>query len=343
MRSWKGGFLLALAGMLALGALATPAGAAAGVYPAGGGEFSAGAEGWEVVGAGCNVPLLCAASGGHDGVDGSPAGSLGADTTIGLNLLSLFRSTVTLQSPDFQVKEGGSASVHLERSFSPGLLIDLAPMLSYRVQLLDRTSGKRSTSISETVAGASGWSGIDGAAAVKAGHTYAIAITAETSSTVAGTGLLAGAASARFDNVALTVGDDVASGGGESDGRAVDGGAGKGASAAPLAARVAALAPATIAGPVKLKGKRLIVKARCPKKIGRACRISVLGLLKKRRPATRNRTVRIAKGKTRRLVLRVKPQAKGKVAARKRLLFKVRVRAGKAQATAFKRLKLIRR
>jgi hypothetical protein len=33
----------------------------------------------------------------------------------------------------------------------------------------------------------------------------------------------------------------------------------------------------------------------------------------------------------------------GQVASRKRLLFKVRVRAGKASATAYKRLKLIRR
>jgi hypothetical protein len=65
--------------------------------------------------------------------------------------------------------------------------------------------------------------------------------------------------------------------------------------------------------------------------------------LKKRKPATANRTLKIAKGKSKRVVLRVKPRAKGKVAARKRLLFKVRVRAGKAQATAFKRLKLIRR
>jgi hypothetical protein len=39
----------------------------------------------------------------------------------------------------------------------------------------------------------------------------------------------------------------------------------------------------------------------------------------------------------------VKPRAKPKVVSRKRLLFKVRVRSGKAQATAFKRLKLIRR
>lgn len=336
MRTWRGGFRLFLAGVLALGVLAMPA-AAADVYPAGGGQFSGGPEGWEVTDADCNVPVLCSASGGYDGTDGVPAGSLAADTNVSLNLLSLFRSTVTLQSPDFEVGAGGAATLHLERRFAQGSLVDLAPQLDYRVQLIDRTSGKRSTAISETLSGTSGWGGEDGAATLKAGHTYAIAITAETSSNVVGTGLLSGSTSARFDNVALTVGTDGAGGGA--------GGAGKGGSdpATSIAARVAALAPATLAGPAQLKGKRLFVKARCPKKIGRTCRISVLGLLKKRKPATANRTVKVAKGKTKRLVLKVKPGAKGKVASRKRMLFKVRVRAGKAEATAFKRLKLIRR
>ncbi|HEX6601435.1 MAG TPA: hypothetical protein VF030_02215 [Solirubrobacterales bacterium] len=337
MRSWKGGLGLALAGVMALGVLAIPA-AAADVYPAGGGQFSGGPEGWEVTDADCNAPALCTASGGYDGADGRPAGSLAADTNVSLNLLALFRSEVTLQSPDFKASAGGAATLHLDRRFSQGSLVDLAPQLDYRVQLIDRTSGTRSTSISETIANSSGWSGTDGAATLKTGHTYAIAITAETASNVVGTGLLSGNTSARFDNVAITVGSDAAGGGGG----ATTGGGGKG-SETSFAARLAALAPATLAGTAQLKGKRLFVRARCPKKIGRSCRISVLGLLQKRKPATANRAVKVAKGKTKRVVLKVKPRAKGKVVNRKRLLFKVRVRAGKAQATAFKRLKLIRR
>lgn len=340
MRSWKGGFGLVLAAVLAMGALAAPAGAATEVYPAGGGEFNGGAEGWEVTSAACNVAVLCTASGGYDGSDGRPAGSLAANTNIGLNLLSLFTSTVTLQSPDFNASTAGSASVNLDRRFSQGSLVDLAPQLDYRVELIDRTSGKRSTLLSETLATTTDWNGVDGPAILKAGRTYALAITAVTSSNVVGTGLLSGSTSARFDNVALTVGSESASGGG---GGGPGAGGGAGGSGASFAARLAALAPATLAGPAKLKGKRLFVKARCPKKIGRACRVSVLGLLKKRKPATTTRTVKIAKGKTKRIVLRVKPRARGKVATRKRLLFKVRVRAGGAQAVAFKRLKLIRR
>jgi hypothetical protein len=73
---------------------------------------------------------------------GRPAGSLAANTSVSLNLLSLFKSTVTLQSPDFEVGAGGAATLHLERRFSAGSLVDLDPRLDYTVRLIDRTSGK---------------------------------------------------------------------------------------------------------------------------------------------------------------------------------------------------------
>ncbi|MGN6202396.1 MAG: hypothetical protein ACTHNY_08330, partial [Solirubrobacterales bacterium] len=285
--------------------------------------------------------------GGYDGEHGSPAGSLTADTSIALNLVSIFHSTVTLQSPDFLVSTAGPATLHLERQFDPGSLIDLAPRLDYSVQLVDRTSGKRSTAISEAIDGASGWTGEAGTAALADGHTYAIAITARTSSTVVGTGLLAGSTSARFDNVGLTVdgtGDGAAGTGGSYGGsKGAGAGADGGAGGAGQDARLAALAPAALAGPARLKGRRLFVKARCPKKVGHACRLSLVGLLKKRLPATTKRTVKVRPGKTKRLVLKVKSRAQRKVVARKRLLFKVQLRAGGAHATAYKRLRLIRR
>ena len=43
------------------------------------------------------------------------------------------------------------------------------------------------------------------------------------------------------------------------------------------------------------------------------------------------------------MVLKVKPKALAKVKTRKKLLFKETVRAGKAQATVYKQLKLVRR
>jgi len=338
MRSRSGGCLLLACALLAMTLLGSTA-SAADTYPTGGGQFNGGAEGWQVAEASCNVPVLCSAGGGYEDGDGRPAGSIEAETNIGLNLLTLFHSTVVLQSPDFEVGTGGAATLSLERRFDPGSLVDLAPRLDYTAQLVDRTSGKSSTSISGSIDGASGWSGDEGAATVQTGHTYAIRLSARTSSTVVGTGLLSGATAARFDNVVLTVGagGDNGFGGGR-------GAPGSGAAGGSISTeRLAALAPATLAGAAQLKGNRLFVKTRCPARVGRACRISVRGLLKKRSAATGTRSIKVAKGKTKRLVLKVKPRAKGKIASRKRLLFKVRVRAGGSQATAFKRLRLLRR
>lgn len=334
MRTWRGGSALAAMAAIAASLTLGIAVASAATYPEGGNRFDGGAEGWQVTEASCNVPVLCAASGGYDSGDGQPAGSLAAKTDIALNLVALFRSTVTLQSPDFRVGTGGSATLHLERRFSPGSLVDLAPRLDYTARLVDRTSGKGSGSIAGSVSGDSGWSGEDGAATVTAGHTYAIVVTARTSSTIVGTGLLSGATIARFDNVSLNVGGDAGGEGGSGGGAA-----GRGADPD----RLVALAPGTIAGPAQLRGKRLFVKARCPKNIGRACRISVRGLLSKRKPATAQRRVKVASGKSKRLALRVKPRAKGRLASRKRLLFRIQVRAGGARATTVKRLRLIRR
>ena len=58
---------------------------------------------------------------------------------------------------------------------------------------------------------------------------------------------------------------------------------------------------------------------------------------------TNKRTVKVAKGKKRLVVLKVKPKFRAKVAKRKRLLVSEKVRAGKATATAYKVRKLIRR
>ena len=66
-------------------------------------------------------------------------------------------------------------------------------------------------------------------------------------------------------------------------------------------------------------------------------------MLKKKKAATSSRKSKVAKGKTKKFVLRVKPKAKAKVAKSKRLLFKETVRAGKAKAIVYKRLKLLHR
>ena len=67
-----------------------------------------------------------------------------------------------------------------------------------------------------------------------------------------------------------------------------------------------------LVGSAVLKGERLFFKAKGPAKVGSACRLSLQGQLTKGRPATAWRTAKIAKGKAKRLVLRVKPKAKAK-------------------------------
>lgn len=325
----------AVGAIVALCLVAAPARAATDVYPAGAGTFSGGPQGWQVTDASCNVPVLCSASGGYDGANGNPPGSIAANTAITLNLLTLFKSTVTLQSPDFTVARAGDATLHLDRQFSAGSLIDLAPQATSAVTLIDRTAGDKAEPLKESLSDAPSFVGKDTSVTVKQGHTYAISIATETSSTVAGTGLLAGATGARFDNVSLSVQTAAAGGGG---------GGGGGSGAGSLTdAKLAALIQSSLVGPAVLKGNRLSVKARCPKKVGHTCGIALQGLLKKRKPATATRRASVRKGKAKRVFLRVKPKGRPQLAARKQLLFKETVRAGKAKATVYKRLKLVRR
>jgi hypothetical protein len=317
---------------------AGPAVAATNVYPAGAGTFTGGAQGWQVTDASCDVPALCAADGGYDGANGNPPGSLAANTNIGINLLTLFKATVTLQSPDFTVANAGDATLHLERQFVTGSLVDLAPQVAYDVTLIDRTAGTTAEPLSEVMAGASDFIGKDHAVSVKAGHTYALSINAETSSTVAGTALLGGATSARFDNVSVTVQTT----GGSGDGAGNGSGSGSGGTGLTNQ-QLQSLTGASLIGPAVLKGNKITVKAKCPARVGSACRITLRGMLSKKKPATSSRKAQVPKGKTRKFVLRVKPKGLKKVSTSKRLLFKETVRAGKAKATVYKRLKLVKR
>lgn len=324
---------------LTLGLVAGPAQAA--TYPPGGGAFNGGLEGWTMpTKAACNIPLggLCTATAGYDGETGNPAGSLVANTSILLNLGGAFKSTATFQSPNFTASEGGAATLHVDRALSSGNLLDLAPKADYVVRLIDRTSGLTSEVLTDSLA-AAGFTGKDGAATLTAGHTYAIAIDAETSSSLANVGLL-GSTALRFDNVSLTVGSS--GGGGGNNGGKGNGGNGAGGTGGLSDRQLLSTLQGSLAAPATLKGKRLFVKAKCPARIGHACRVTLQGLLKKRKAATSTRVVKVPKGKTKRIVLAVKPRARGKVSSSKKLLFKETVKAGGAKATLYKRLKLIK-
>jgi hypothetical protein len=340
--------LLALVAVLLMGGQTRAA-----VYPAGGSTFSGGTEGWKPAQApACNFGFggLCTAAAGYDGANGNPAGSLAATTTVLVNVGGVFKSTAIFESPNFTATEGGPATVSLDRQLASASLLDLTPTLNYRVTLVDRTGGASTEVITDSLTGSvETFASKEGATKLVAGHSYALLIDSETTSSLANVGLL-GSSVARFDNVSVTVGPGggggTGGGAGGGGGKAAGGGGngGNGAAGGGLTnASLMTLMRSSLVGPAILKGRRLFVKAKCPAKVGRACRVSIQGLLKKRKPATNRRTTKIAKGKTKRLVLKVKPKMRPKVAKRKKLLFKQTVKAGKAKATVYKRKKLIRR
>ena len=352
-------FLAAVAALCLL--FAGPARAAS-TYPPGGGAFSGGAEGWHVTGEpSCNIGLLgllglCTASGGYDAANGHPAGSFAAESTIVANLGGLFKSQLSFVSPTFTAAEGGAASLRLERELGTASLLDLTPSATYAVTLADLSTGTSTTVLTDSVAGSEeSFAGKSGAATLVAGHNYAIAVSTETSSSVANVGLL-GSAALRFDNIALTVGSSTTTGGGGGSGggssaKGGSGGAGGNGGAAG-SGKFNSLSDARLrsllrrgasTAPVVMKGKRLFAKVSCPAAVGRACRIVAQGMLNRRKPATTRRTVKVAKGKSKRIVLRVKRKAKKRIAKRKRLLVRESVKAGPAKATLYRSRALIRR
>ncbi len=281
------------------------------------------------------VGALCEGKGGYDATHGNPAGSLAAETTATINALSAFKSKVVLESPQFTAAEGGSATLRLDRQFEAAQLVSVAPKATLVTTLVDQTSGSQAGVLTEELASEATFAGRSATIALTQGHVYVLRLTTEITSTTKAA--LAGASGAvRFDNVSVTTGS--AGGGGGTGG----GGAGATGAAGLTNASLASLTQGSLTGSATLKGNKIYVKVKCPKKVGRTCRVTVQGMIKKGKPATTARTAKIAKGKSKRLVLKVKPKMKAKVAKKKKLLFKETVKAGKAKATVYKRLKLIR-
>jgi hypothetical protein len=251
-------------------------------------------------------------------------------------------STGVWESPPFVYAGNSSArQVALSRRASVDQLLAVeGNSAEYSVQLLNVSAGGTGPTVigPSTLAGADTWRAVP-AAEIKAVHltpgaSYRIRITTRYTT---GTSVLV-SGTADFDNVVLSpvAGEGAGNGGGNGK----NGGNGnRGTDSANLLS----LFQSGMAGTAILKGNRLFVKVKCPKKIGRACRITTQGLLRKRKPVTTKRTVKVATGKKRLVVLRVKPKFRTKVAKRKRLLVSEKVRAGKTTATAYKVRKLIRK
>ncbi len=335
-------------------ALPATAGAATSKYPPGASArgFDAGPAGWTSSSSAegvCLAPLLCASventfqeAGGADGggfIRSAYTGVVGAMAVAGT-------TTGVWQSPRFTYAGAAgeaptTVSFDLDRRASVDQLLAVAGnSAEYSVQLLDLSESGEATALIEptTLAGAETWSEVSRGSIdpeeLRPGHDYRIQITSRYTS---GTSVLV-SGSADYDNVVLSAVRRGAGGGDE--GGARDGGGGNGALSAR---RLEDLLRETTPGTATLRGNRLFVRVRCPSKVGHTCRTTAQGLLRKHRPATRKRTVRLRSGKSRLVALRVKPKARAQLAKRKRLLVRQKVRAGKVTATVYKTRKLIRR
>jgi fermentation-respiration switch protein FrsA (DUF1100 family) len=130
-------------------------------------------------------------------------------------------------------------------------------------------------------------------------------------------------------------------GSGGADGPGSNGGAGSGSGSGLTSSALRKLIRPSLIGPAKLRGGKVLLKASCPQGVGGSCGISIRGLLRKGTAATRMGSATVGEGRTSRVVLRVKPAARKKLATRKGLLFSAVLSAGTAEATVFKRLKLV--
>lgn len=346
--------VIASLAILAAG-LATSVSAATSKYPpnAAARGFSGGVAGWTSSSGSdgtCLAPLLCASvANSFQGTGGADGGGFIRSAYTGVVGVTAVGGTATgtWESPPFTYagadgEEANSVSLALDRRASVDQLLAVAGnSAEYTVRLVDLSEGGEALTLipATTLAGANSWTGVARGAiepeSLTAGHDYRIQITSRYTS---GTSVLV-SGSADYDNVVLKASDGTS---GKGKGKGKGAGTGGGAlSEQRLEDLLRQATPATAV--LGNKGKRLFVRVSCPRKIGHGCRTSAQGLLRKRRPATGKRTVHLRSGKSKLVVLRVKPKARNKVAKRKRLLVRQKVRAGKVTATVVKSRRLIRR
>jgi hypothetical protein len=256
-------------------------------------------------------------------------------------------TTALWQSPPFTYLGAGGAeptavNFALDRRASVDQMLAVdGNSAEYSVQLVDLSAGGEGVTLiaPTTLAGARSWTNVGRGAidpdALTIGDEYRVQISSRYTS---GTSVLA-TGNADYDNVVLSA----TGGGGGGKGGSGNGGGGGNGSGAFSSQRLEELLRQATPGTATLHGKRLLVRVKCPRKIGRPCRTTAQGLLRRGRPATRRRTVGLRSGKSKLIALRVKPKARQRLAKRRHLLVRQKVRVGKVTATVIKSHRLIRR
>jgi hypothetical protein len=303
---------------------------------------------------------LCANDAAYDGTAGAPAGSFAVSTNVPINLITGFKGELAAESPVFTASGTGLGSLALARSFVPGGLVNLTPQFTYTANLVDKTTNTKQKAVTETVESNVPFAAKSGSVSLTAGHSYVVQIETTTSSSLLSLGLFGGEAVGRFDNVVVS-GPDAPSNPGSNDGASggngADGGAGGagdqggnsasggngGAGGVSSATLKRLIQSSSLVGAARLKGNRLSVKAKCPAKVGATCTLKLQGMVKRGKAATATRRARVKKGKVKNFAMVVKPAARKVVRKRSRLLFKETVRAGKAKATVYRSIRLVRK
>jgi hypothetical protein len=355
-------FLLGCVSGAALLVLAVGQSSAA-TYPGGGSTFTGSAEGWKVASSpekSCKalslLEILCTNAGEYDGTAGAPAGSFEVKSNVTLNLLGLFQSDLTVESPAFTAGGSGAGSLSLARAFSPGSLVNLGPQFTYTANLVDKTTNTKQKAVTETVTGEAPFAAKSGTVTLTAGHSYVVQIETTATSTLAGLGLL-GEVVGHFDNVSVTgpnapetpggnggANGGNGNGGGDGSGGTNGGAAGAGRAGGVSSAKLESLIKSSsLVGSATLKGNRLSIKAKCPTKVNATCTITLQGMLSRKKPATATRRARVQKGKVKNFAAVVKPAARAVVKKKSKILIKEQVRVGKAKATVYKTVKLVRK
>lgn len=336
--------------------LTAVAGAANSKYPSANAArgFNGGAAGWDSSTSSdgtCLPPLLCAsAENSFQGSGGADDGGFIRSAYTGVVGVTAVGGTTTAvwQSPPFTYS-GVAGDAPAGVSFQMDRRADVDQLLGvtgnsaeYSVRLVDLSAGGEAATLiaPTTLAGARSWTSVSSGPvspdSLAIGDEYRIQISSRYSS---GTSVLA-TGSADYDDVVLNAVDGDGGGGKGNGGNG--GGSGKGGGAFDSRQLEELLRQAT-PGTATLDGKRLLVRVTCPRTVGRQCQTTVQGLLKKGHPATSRRTFRLRSGKSKLVALKVKPKARKRVAMRKRLLVRQKVRAGKVTATVFKTRLLVRR
>jgi hypothetical protein len=299
----------------------------------------------------CVPALLCPVVSNKYKASGGVNNSGHIETSLGSLLGVGATSTGTFESPAFTYRgvegeDADSASLKIARRSDVAALLQVTGnSATYSVDLVDLSGGSNVSVIDgRTLEGISTFAeksvSVD-PSSLEVGHRYSIRITSRFES---GAQVLPGG-SVGYDNVSLQAktesnGSTGSNGSNGSNGpKGGNGSSGNGGGNGSDADKQNG--NGIVGKSVLLQGNRLIVRVRCSKNPRARCKLNLQGKLRKKGPAaTSRRTARVRSGAKRKVALNVKNGYLSKIAARKRVVIKQRVRKGGESVTAYRKVRV---